>query len=143
MKTMLPIKMPENEYSYPKPNAFDQKEEEKVEPVVEEEKAAEGAGGEDAAGGADEEGGAGGGGGEDEDGVKEMDPEEKKGLTLVPDVKNYLHDEYGDDTFVRDLNKKQEQKSIYTKYEPSNDVREIRMEQRWRLNREKEVMEKR
>jgi hypothetical protein len=61
----------------------------------------------------------------------------------MPDVKPYVRDDYGEDTFKRDLNKKFEVRSTYLYYEPSDDPREIAMEQKWLNNRNKEIADKR
>ena len=55
---------------------------------------------------------------------------------IVPDVKAFIHDEDGKQTFKRDLNKNTfELRSTYINYKPSEDAREMRMEQKWEYNR--------
>lgn len=62
---------------------------------------------------------------------------------MQPLVRNFLIDENGMDDFKRDLNKKFEQRATYQFYEPSNDVREMRMEKVWEKNRNADLAEKR
>ncbi|EAS03934.3 hypothetical protein TTHERM_00456720 (macronuclear) [Tetrahymena thermophila SB210] len=76
--------------------------------------------------------------------IAEKDKEkEKKEVNINPDVKNYTIDTNSKEQFVRNLNNKFEQRSTYVYYEPSDDVREMRMEQKWLQNRNKEVNDKR
>ncbi|KAL4510770.1 hypothetical protein ABPG72_004924 [Tetrahymena utriculariae] len=75
--------------------------------------------------------------------LAEKDDGQPKKPPLQPNIKNYANDEYGKETFIRDLNKKYDHRSNYIYYEPSDDVREIRMENKWNENRQKELKEKR
>lgn len=69
--------------------------------------------------------------------------DKKDEVKITPDIRNFTLDKNSKETFVRDLNKKYEQRSTYVHYEPSEDVREMRMEEKWLHARNKEVNDKR
>lgn len=62
---------------------------------------------------------------------------------MIPLVKNYTEDENSKETFKRNLNEKFEQRGNYLFYAPSNDEKEMRMEQLYVRNRQDQVQKKR
>jgi len=54
--------------------------------------------------------------------------EEKVGPVLVPRIKNFTKDDYSEENFRRDLNKKVEARGTFLHYMPSEDIRELEME---------------
>lgn len=64
-------------------------------------------------------------------------------MNIVPDTKNFTIDANSKETFVRNLNKKFEMRSTFTNYEPTDDLREMRMEAKWIEGRNRELNNKR
>lgn len=73
---------------------------------------------------------------------KENEKDKEKAL-LQPSTKLYMSDEQGRDNFKYDLNENFEHRSTYSKYNPTKEVKEVRLAEEYVKRREKEAREKR